>query len=131
LAGRKPVEYLDAEDLIDLARRLFGDAPPIRDVGLLSAAAARPEAEAFGNEAYPDLWHKAAAHLQSIVKNDALVDGNKRLGWLATAVFLHVNGVAAQRAANDDVFNLVMEVASRRQTVDEIASALRAIVPHR
>jgi death-on-curing protein len=131
LAGKKPVEYLDAEDLIDLARRLFGDPPPIRDVGLLSAAAARPQAEAFGKQAYPDLWLKAAALLQSVVKNHALVDGNKRLGWVATAVFLHLNGIGADSATNDDVFDLVMDVAAHARTVDEIASALKAIVPHR
>ena len=49
------VEYLDTEDLIDLARVLLGDPPPIRDVGLLGSAAARPATEVFGREAYPDL----------------------------------------------------------------------------
>ena len=44
-----------------------------------------------GEDAYPDLWTKAAALLQSIVKNHALVDGNKRLAWMATAVFLELN----------------------------------------
>jgi len=131
LAIEKPVEYLDVEDLIDLARRLLGDSLVIRDIGLLSAAAARPRAEAFGREAYPDVWLKAAALLQSVVKNHALVDGNKRLGWLATGVFLHLNGVAAETAANDDVYDLVTDVAAGRHTVDEIASALKAIVQDR
>src|SRR5262249_56733452 len=80
------VEFLDVDDLIDLARRLLGDPPPIRDVGLLGSAAARPQMSVAGEDAYPDLWLKAAALLQSVVKNHALVDGNKRLGWMATAV---------------------------------------------
>ena len=84
---------MDLDDLIDLARTLLGDPPPIRDLGLLGSAAARPQATAFGQDAYPDLVTKAAALLQSIVNNHALVDGNKRLGWLAAAVFLELNGV--------------------------------------
>ena len=74
---------------------------------------------------------ETAALLQSVVKNHALVDGNKRLGWLATGVFLHLNGIAAETAANDDVYDLVMDVAAGRHTVDEIASALKAIVQDR
>lgn len=54
-------------------------------MGLLGSAAARPQTTAFGEDAYQDLWTKAAALLQSILKNHALVDGNKRLAWLATA----------------------------------------------
>lgn len=82
----------------------------------------------FGQDAYPDLWTKAAALLQSLVKNHALVDGNKRLGWLATAVFLGLNGVSAWRTANDDVYEFVTAVAAGRHTVDDLAQALRAIV---
>lgn len=40
---REPVEHLDLDDLIDLATGLVGEPPPIRDVGLLGSAAARPE----------------------------------------------------------------------------------------
>ena len=88
-----PTEYLDLDDLVDLARTLLGDPPPIRDIGLLGSAAARPQTTAFGEDAYPNLLTKAAALLQSLVNNHSLVDGNKRLGWLATAVFLELNGV--------------------------------------
>jgi death-on-curing protein len=121
------VEYLDVEDLIDLATLLLGDPPPIRDVGLLAAAAARPQATAFGEDAYPDVWTKAAALLESAVNNHALVDGNKRLGWLATAVFLELNGVTITRATNDDVYQLVMDVAGGHRGVEEIAEWLRRL----
>lgn len=46
----------------------------------------------MGQDAYFDLFTKAAALLHSVANNHALVDGNKRLGWLATAVFLGING---------------------------------------
>lgn len=123
-----PVEFLDLDDVIDLARMLLGDPPPIRDVGLLGAAVARPQATAFGEDAYPDVWTKAAALLQSVVNNHALVDGNKRLGWLATAVFLELNGVDVTVAENDAVFELVMAVAAGSSEVDDLAAKLRTVV---
>ncbi len=92
------VEFLDIDDLIALARRWFGASVPIRDVGLLGSAVARPQTTAFGEDAYPDIWSKAAALLRSIVKNHPLVDGNKRLGWLATAVFLELNHASVSAA---------------------------------
>jgi death-on-curing protein len=121
-------EYLTPDDLLYLATLLLGDPPPVRDAGLLGAAAARPQTTVFGRDAYEDVWTKAASLLQSIVKNHALVDGNKRLGWLATAVFLELNGVAAVGASNDDVYSLVIGIAAGHDIVDEIAVGLRRIV---
>lgn len=123
-----PTEYLDLEDLVDLARTLLGDPPPIRDIGLLGSAVARPQTTAFGQDAYPDLLTKAAAMLQSIVNNHALVDGNKRLGWLATAVFLELNAIKASRASNDDVYELVIWIASSNPDLDDITTRLRRVV---
>lgn len=118
------IEYLDIEDLLALARELFGDPPPIRDLGLLESAAARPRASAFGQDAYTDIWTKAAALLHSLVKNHALIDGNKRLGWLATAVFLEINGVQVSRAPNDAVYDLVTEISAGHHEVGEIVARL-------
>jgi death-on-curing protein len=131
LGNESPVEYLDVEDLIELARGLLGDPPPIRDVGLLGSAAARPQTTVFGEDAYADIWTKAAALLQSVVKNHPLVDGNKRLGWLATGVFLQLNGVDVTTASNDDVYELVAGVAAEHRTVEEIADGLRHAVERR
>lgn len=118
-------EYLDTEDLVELARRLLGEPVPLRDIGLLGAAAARPQASAFGEDAYPDVWTKAAALLHSVVNNHPLVDGNKRLGWLAAAVFLELNDASVSAAANDDVYDLVMAVASSDLSIDHIAVTLK------
>ena len=128
MAGDGGVEYLDLENLIDLATRRLGDPPPIRDLGLLGSAVARPQTTVFGEDAYPDLWSKAAAFLQSIVGNHALVDGNKRLGWLATAVFLDVNGTDVAAATNDDVYELVVGLAAEHRSVGEIAAGLRRVL---
>ena len=78
-----------------------------------------------------DLLTKAAALLQSIVDNHALVDGSKRLGWLATAVFLELNGVKASRASNDDVYELVIWIAATNPDLGEITTRLRHVVQPR
>jgi death-on-curing protein len=122
-----PVEYLDVDDLVALARMLLGDPPPVRDAGLLGSAAARPQTTVFGEDAYPDLWAKAAALLQSIVKNHALVDGNKRLGWLATATFLEINGVAVSGIPDDEVVRLVTRLAAEKLEIDHLAATLRKL----
>jgi death on curing protein len=121
-------EHLDLDDLLALAVALLGDPPPVRDVGLLGAAAARPRASAFGEDAYPDVWMKAAALLHSIVTSHPLVDGNKRLGWLSCAVFLELNGIDATEASNDDVYELVLRVADEGGDVATIAEELERIV---
>ncbi len=129
MVAERPVEFLDLDDLIDLARLLLGDSPPIRDIGLLASAVARPQTTVGGEDAYPTMWLKAAALLQSVVGNHALVDGNKRLGWLAVAVFLEINDVSVAAASNDDVYALVMEVAQAELTLDDIADRLQLLGP--
>jgi death-on-curing protein len=121
----RPVEYLDLDDVLALATRLLGNPPPLRDVGLLGSAVARPQTTVGDQDAYPTIWLKAAALLQSIVNNHALVDGNKRLGWLATAVFLEINDAGVADAANDDVYVLVMTIASTHIGVEDIAGRLQ------
>ncbi|WNV74110.1 type II toxin-antitoxin system death-on-curing family toxin [Geodermatophilus sp. DSM 44513] len=115
------VEYLDLDDLLGLVRAL--QAGPVRDVGLLDSAAGRPRSTAFGEDAYPTLPLKAAALLHSLARNHTLVDGNKRLGWLATVVFLDVNGHQPD-VTDDEAFQLVMDVAAGAADVEEIASRL-------
>ena len=123
--------FLDVEDLLHIAERATGAPVDVRDIGLLAAAAARPRASAFGADAYPTLHHKAAALLHSIVKNHALVDGNKRLGWLATAVFLEINGSSVAGASNEAVYDLVMDVAASAPAVEQIAAALEDLTGRR
>ncbi|HSS11115.1 MAG TPA: hypothetical protein VLL25_14605, partial [Acidimicrobiales bacterium] len=68
--------------------------------------------------------------LHSTVNNHALVDGNKRLGWLAMAVFLELNGVDVAVASNDAVYELVMDVAAADRSVGEIRVRLESILRH-
>lgn len=118
---------LDIEDLIELMGIL--NVGPLRDPGLLEAAAARPQTTVFGVVAYPTAQARAAALLHSIARTHPLVDGNKRLGWLAALVTLDLNGYVCV-LESDEAFDLVMDVASGAiDDVEEILSRLR--VAHR
>ncbi|OYN86349.1 type II toxin-antitoxin system death-on-curing family toxin [Parenemella sanctibonifatiensis] len=114
-------EFLSLEDLLTLVSDL--EVGPVRDLGLLDAAAHRPTTQLFGDEAYPSIHLKAAALLESLVRNHPLVDGNKRLGWLATVVFYAINGVALE-APDDDAYALVIAVASGQTELAHIARSL-------
>lgn len=117
--------YLELEDLLRMIRRV--GLGPVQDLGLLDAAVGRPRASAFGVDAYPDLATKAAALLHSLARNHPLVDGNKRLGMLATWVFIDLNGHRPE-LSHDEAFELVMAVARGDLDVPGIARSL-TIVP--
>lgn len=115
------IAYLSLEDLLGLADDL--DCLAVRDIGLLDSAAHRPGATAFGDDAYPSIHEKAAVLLESIVRNHPLVDGNKRLGWLATYVFYGLNGFDLI-APDDDAYDLIIALAAGRSDSREAAAAL-------
>ena len=115
-------EFLTLEDLLGLVDDL--GVGPLRDVGLLESAAHRPPTTTlWGREAYPTPEEKAAALLESLVGNHPRVDGNKRLGWLATVVFLDLNGAWIE-APDDDAYDLVIANAAGRIELPDVAAAL-------
>lgn len=121
-------DYLDTDDLIEIASVVLGSPPVVRDYGLLSSAAARPGTLAFGQEAYTDIWVKAGALLHSICMNHALIDGNKRLAWAATRVFLALNGVDLKDVDVDNAEEFVVAVAAGELVeVSDIARELRKL----
>lgn len=115
------IEYLTLEDVLALADDL--GVGPVRDIGLLDSAVHRPRVSVFGRDAYPDVDMKAAVMLESVVRNHALVDGNKRLGWLAVVVFYGLNDITLE-APDDDAYDLVIAIASGTATGDMAASRL-------
>jgi death on curing protein len=105
------VVHLELDDLLVAAQAFLGQRPEVRDYGLLESALARPKATVFGEDAYPAIHEKAAALLDSLVNNHALIDGNKRLGWVAIRLFYGFNGYAVS-ASEDDKVGLVLDVAA-------------------
>lgn len=103
-------EHLELEDLLPAAEVALGRNPGIRDVGILEAAVARTRASIYGADAYPTLDAKAAALLHSIVTGHALIDGNKRLGWVCLRLFYRMND-RDLRMPVEDAFALVAAIA--------------------
>jgi death on curing protein len=118
------LDYLSVEDLLDIAHGVM-DQVAVRDAGLLAAAAARPQITVLGDDAYPSFEVKAAALLHSLVRNHALVDGNKRLAWSATRVFCLLNGRDLTYTV-DAAEDLMLNAAPGQLDVPGIAAWLAA-----
>ena len=116
------IDYLSVDDLLDIAVGVM-DEVAVRDAGLLAAAEGRPRVTVFGNDAYPAFQDKAAALLHSLVRNHALVDGNKRLAWSATRIFCLLNGQDLVYTV-DDAEDLILKAAAGQPDVPEIADWL-------
>jgi len=126
-------EFLDRDDVLTAGSVAAGFRLEVGDYGLLDAAIARPQSTVFGTDAYPDLFTKAAALMQSLARNHPFLDGNKRTAWAAAWVFLSINGIQRHEPLDVDVAELMVEdVATRDQSVVEIGVALRrfAETPH-
>ncbi|WP_315969740.1 type II toxin-antitoxin system death-on-curing family toxin [Cellulomonas timonensis] len=117
--------YLELQDLLLFGAAILGHDPEVRDYGLLESALARPRATVFGEDAYATLDEKAAALLLSVVHNHGLVDGNKRLGWVSTAVFYEMNGRLIE-APHAEAIDLVLSIAAGElDDVAKLAETLR------
>ena len=118
------IDYLTVDDLLEIAAGVIAEVT-IRDAGLLAAAAGRPQLTVYGDDAYPTLEQKAAALLHSLVRNHALVDGNKRLAWAATRVFCILNGKDLTYTV-DDAEHIMLAAAAGNLDVPDLASWIRA-----
>jgi len=121
---REEIDYLSVEDLLEIAAGVM-DHVVVRDAGLLAAAAARPQVTVFGDDAYPTFEDKAAALLHSMVRNHALMDGNKRLAWSAARIFCLLNGRDLTYTV-DEAEDLMLSAASGHLDVPQIAAWLLA-----
>ena len=92
----------------------------VRDLGLLDAALARPRTRLFGNDAYPTLELKAASLMHSLIKNHALMDGNKRSSWFALNAFLLLNGFELE-VAESEAFRFILSIATDEVDLDGMA----------
>lgn len=78
----------------------------------------------FGADAYPDVPTKAAALLESLARNHPLIDGNKRLAWAATTVFLLENGLSLLDVDQVVAYDFMIEVAEGKLELAEMAAWL-------
>jgi death-on-curing protein len=118
------VRYLSVEEVIEINAQVMGGKHVLRDRGLLESAVARPQASAFGADAYPDLAAKAAALLHSLVLNHPFIDGNKRTAVLATLVFLDLNGYVV-RWDQREALDFMLRLAQHQVELDDVIAFLR------
>ena len=110
------------EEALELHRVLierFGGADGVRDLGLLESALSRPQ-----TGYYDTLSLQAAALLQSLAMNHPFVDGNKRVAFALTAIFLRMNGLRLRVGATAGETFLIQVVIERRAELAEIATWL-------
>ena len=109
-------------DLIDLAHESSG----IRDKGLFESAIAAPFMTFYGADVYPSVDEKAAALGYHLIKNHAMIDGNKRIGAHAMLVFLELNSIRLSYT-QDELVEIIMDVAASRKSQDDL---LKWIISH-
>lgn len=121
---KEPV-WIDAGDCIGFHSALlsrFGGLDGLRDAGLLESALARPlQLLASGK---PSLFDLADSYAHGIVKNHPFLDGNKRSGLMAAALFLELNGMIFQAPEEQAVLQ-TLALAAGEIDADGYATWLR------
>jgi len=102
----------------------FGGSFGVRDLGLVESAVARPEASFDGQDLYTDIFDKAAALLQSLLKNHPFVDGNKRTALTSAGVFLKNNGWKLKNTNKEEVV-FAVDVDNKHLPLEEISKWLK------
>ena len=98
-----------------------GGCDGIRDEGLLDSALERPFQSFGGEELYPSIQAKAARLCYGLVKNHAMIDGNKRIGAHTMLVFLAVNGYEL-RYTQKELVDLILDIADGKKEYGDILS---------
>jgi len=110
---KEPV-WIDEADCLAFHEEMlarFGGLAGIRDRGLLESALNRPKhLYAYG---HPDLFELAASYAAGIIKNHPFLDGNKRAGFMAAALFLEVNDCEFTAPEEEVVLRTVALAAGR------------------
>jgi death-on-curing protein len=117
------VQYLTPEQVLFLHSRLIsetGGEHGIRDLGMLLSALGRPQATFDAKELYPDPFLKAAALMDSLVRNHPFVDGNKRTAITAVAIFMKINGFNLV-VENNEMIRFTLACAQSQLSLDELA----------
>ncbi|MBW6469330.1 MAG: type II toxin-antitoxin system death-on-curing family toxin [Anaerosomatales bacterium] len=122
------ITFLDVGQVLTIHTvqvRRHGGSAGVRDPGMLESAVEMPRA-GFGDQyLHEDLFEMAAAYAFHIVMNHPFVDGNKRTGFHAAAVFLDLNGWRLD-LDDDTAYDLVIGVCEGTVTKKGLAEALRS-----
>ena len=119
--------YLSAEQILFIHARLIeetGGSHDVRDLGILLSAIGRPQASFDDQDLYADLFSKAAALMESLIRNHPFIDGNKRTGVTAAGLFLRRNGYRLT-ANNADFVTITMKMAQSQGDLEELTAWFR------
>ncbi|PKK88096.1 MAG: type II toxin-antitoxin system death-on-curing family toxin [Candidatus Wallbacteria bacterium HGW-Wallbacteria-1] len=89
------MRFLTLPEILEIHRdqiNRYGGIPGIRDLALLKSAMAMPMATYSEEYLHTTIFEMAAAYLFHLVRNHPFLDGNKRVGAVATLIFLDLNG---------------------------------------
>jgi death-on-curing protein len=117
------VNELTVEQVLFLHSRIIdvaGGSHGVRDLGLLQSAVARPAVMFGGKELYPDIFHRAAALMESLIKNHPFIDGNKRTAITAAGVYLARNGYVLE-AGQRELERFTLAKATKKFIATEAA----------
>ncbi|GAA0352731.1 type II toxin-antitoxin system death-on-curing family toxin [Bacillus horti] len=123
------VKYLRKEEVLAghfYVMKQMNDAEQagVKDYALLDSALSRPRHSVFGKEAYPTLFEKAAALLESLVKNHCFYNGNKRTAYLAVKTFLRINKANFQMDRKKAV-EFIVDIANNKRDFKDIVRTLK------
>lgn len=102
-----------------------GGSDGIRDLNLLESALESPFQSYGGEELYPSIQAKAARLCYGLVKNHAMIDGNKRIGCHAMLVFLALNGYEIEYTQKE-LSDLILDVAADKKQYEDVLQWLLA-----
>lgn len=118
----RPTLYPTLKEVLELHVQLierFGGSPGVRDMGLLESALVRPQ-----TGYYKTLSLEAAALLQSLAQNHPFIDGNKRVAFACTAIFLRMNGFRLKVDPDNGETFIIQEVILQKASIESIADWL-------
>ncbi|MFD3260769.1 type II toxin-antitoxin system death-on-curing family toxin [Paenibacillus lentus] len=122
--------YLTVQEVIAINMAMIQKYSPGEKIGvktsnLLESAVLRPMSSAFGEDAYPSIWDKAAALFESLGQNHPFHNANKRTAFTALLIFLRYNGYhfkMDQKAAED----LTVDMVNHKYSFEQIAAIIQA-----
>ena len=118
---------IDSKEVLTIHEILiekFGGSKGVRDINVLLSALNRPFATFDGEELHKTINEKAAALIESLVKNHAFIDGNKRTGYVIMRLFMMQNGFDIN-ASYTEKYDFVIDIASGKSEIHEIVNWIK------
>jgi len=126
LPNKRTVLFLSTDEVLEIHAALierFGGKAGVRDLGLLESALFRPR-----TGYYNDLVEMASALFESLIMNHAFVDGNKRVAFFVTDIFLRLNGFKLKVEAKEAHRFLIGLLESHQCTYDNLLPWIRSSI---